>query len=177
MKKIVQSIAFAAGLAIVGVPVFASNGNAPQDLTDQVRHELVMIPYYSVFDNLNYRIDNGVVTLSGEVTQPVVKDDAERSVKHLAGVTQVIDNIRVLPLSTMDNRIRMAEYRSIYGFGGLYRYGMGTQPSIHIVVENGHVTLVGVVDNQTDKNTANIRANAVAGVFSVTNDLRVVEQN
>ncbi len=107
----------------------------------------------------------------------MVKDDAERSVKHLAGVTQVINNIRVLPLSTFDNRIRAAEYRSIYGFGGLYRYGMGTQPSIHIIVENGHVTLVGVVDNQSDKNTANIRANTVPGVFSVTNDLRVVEQN
>jgi hyperosmotically inducible protein len=177
MKKIVQSIAFVAGLAIVGLPMFASNGNLPQDLTDQVRHELVMIPYYSVFDDLNYRVDNGVVTLSGEVTQPVVKDDAERSVKHLAGVTQVINNIHVLPPSSFDSRIRMEEYRSIYGFGGLYRYGLGTQPSIHIIVENGHVTLVGVVDNQTDKNTANIRANTVPGVFSVTNNLRVVEQN
>jgi hyperosmotically inducible protein len=177
MKRIVQSLAFAAALVIASVPMFASNGNAPQDLTAQVRHELVMIPYYSVFDDLSYRVDNGVVTLMGAVTQPVVKDDAERSVKHLAGVTQVINNIRVLPLSTFDNRIRMAEYRSIYGFGGLYRYGLGTQPSIHIIVDNGHVTLVGVVDNQADKNTANIRANTVPGVFSVTNDLRVVEQN
>jgi hyperosmotically inducible protein len=177
MKPIFQSIALTAALAIAGVPMFASNGNKPQDLGDQVRHELVMIPYYSVFDNLNYRVDNGVVTLSGEVTRPVVKDDAERSVKHLAGVTQVIDNIRVLPLSSFDNRIRLAEYRSIYGFGGLYRYGMGTQPSIHIIVDNGHVTLVGVVDRQADKDTANIRANTVSGVFSVTNDLRVVEQN
>jgi hyperosmotically inducible protein len=177
MKRIVQSAAIVAALAIAGVPMFATNGSLPQDLTEQVRHELVMIPYYNVFDDLNFRVDNGVVTLSGEVTQPVVKDDAERSVKHLAGVTQVINNIRVLPLSPMDNRIRMAEYRSIYGFGGLYRYGMGTQPSIHIIVENGHVTLVGVVDRQVDKDTANIRANLVPGVFSVTNDLRVVEQN
>jgi hyperosmotically inducible protein len=177
MKRIVQSVAFAAALAFAGVPMFATNGNLPLDLSDQVRHELVMIPYYNVFDELNYRVDNGVVTLSGEVTQPVVKDDAERSVKHLAGVTQVIDNIRVLPPSSFDERIRMAEYRSIYGFGGLYRYGMGTQPSIHIIVENGHVTLVGVVDREADKDTANIRANTVPGVFSVTNDLRVVEQN
>jgi len=159
------------------LPLFASNANTPQDLTAQVRHQLVMIPYYSVFDELNYRIDNGVVTLSGNVTQPVVKNDAERSIKQLAGVTQVVDNIRLLPLSSFDNRIRMAEYRSIYGFGGLYRYGTGTQPSIHIIVDMGHVTLVGVVDNQTDKNTAYIRANSVPGVFSVTNDLRVVEQN
>jgi hyperosmotically inducible protein len=177
MKRMVQSLAFAAALTLASVRMFASNGNAPQDLTARVRHELVMIPYYSVFDDLSYRVDNGVVTLMGEVTQPVVKNDAERSVKHLAGVTQVIDNIRVLPLSSFDNKIRMAEYRSIYGFGGLYRYGTGTQPSIHIIVENGHVTLVGVVDNQSDKNVANIRANTVPGVFSVTNDLRVVEQN
>ncbi len=177
MKRIVQSLAVTAALAIASVPMFASNGSAPQDLTAKVRHELVMIPYYSVFDDLNYRVDNGVVTLAGEVTQPVVKDDALRSVKHLAGVTQVIDNIKVLPLSPFDSRIRAAEYRSIYGFGGLYRYGMGTQPSIHIIVENGHVTLVGVVDNQSDKNTAYIRANSVPGVFSVTNNLRVVEQN
>jgi hyperosmotically inducible protein len=177
MRRIFQSVALAAALAMAGVPMFASNGNTPLNLVDQVRHELVMIPYYGVFDDLNFRVDNGVVTLSGEVTQPVVKDDAERSVKHLAGVTQVIDNIRVLPLSPFDNRIRMAEYRSIYGFAGLYRYGMGTQPSIHIIVDNGHVTLVGVVDREADKDTANIRANTVSGVFSVTNDLRVVEQN
>jgi len=177
MRRIFQSVALAAALAMAGVPMFTSNGNTPLNLVDQVRHELVMIPYYGVFDDLNFRVDNGVVTLSGEVTQPVVKDDAERSVKHLAGVTQVIDNIRVLPLSPFDNRIRMAEYRSIYGFAGLYRYGMGTQPSIHIIVDNGHVTLVGVVDREADKDTANIRANTVSGVFSVTNDLRVVEQN
>src|SRR5208337_2684302 len=165
MKRIFQSIALAATLAIAGVPVFA-RVDLPQDLADQVRHELVMLPYYSVFDDLNYTVDNasGVVTLSGAVTRPVVKDDAERAVKHLPGVTQVVNNIRVLPLSSFDNRIRMAEYRAIYGFAGLYRYAMGTQPAIHIIVDNGHVTLVGVVDRQGDKDIANIRANSVPGV-------------
>jgi hyperosmotically inducible protein len=178
MKRTIQNIALASALAIGAVPVFAGTGNPPvKDLSDQVRHELVMNPYYSVFDDLNYSVNNGVVTLSGDVTWPVVKDDAVRSVKHLAGVTQVIDNIRVLPLSSLDNRIRAAEYRTIYGFGGLYRYAMGTQPSIHIVVDNGHVTLVGVVDSQADKNMANIRANTVPGVFSVTNNLRVAEKS
>lgn len=178
MKRTIQSIAFAAALAVGALPIFAGTGNPPvQDLASQVRHELVMIPYYSVFDDLNYSVNNGVVTLSGAVTRPVVKTDAERSVKHLAGVTQVINNIRVLPLSSFDNRIRAAEYRTIYGFGGLYRYGLGTQPSIHIIVDNGHVTLVGVVDNEADKNAANIRANAVPGVFSVTNNLRVAEKS
>jgi len=178
MKRTIQSIALATVLAVASVPLFAGTGNPPvQDLASQVRHQLVMIPYYSVFDDLNYSVDNGVVTLSGAVTRPVVKTDAERSVKRLAGVTQVIDNIRVLPLSSFDNRIRVAEYRTIYGFGGLYRYGLGTQPSIHIIVDNGHVTLVGVVDNQADKDTANIRANTVFGVFSVTNNLRVAEKS
>jgi hyperosmotically inducible periplasmic protein len=179
MKRTVQSIAIAAALAVGSVPMFASNGNQPQDLVDQVRHELVMIPYYSVFDDLNYSVDNaaGVVTLSGAVTQPVVKDDAERSVRHLPGVTQVVDNIRVLPPSGFDNRIRLAEYRTIFGFGGLYRYAMGAMPSIHIIVDNGHVTLTGVVDSEADKDTANIRANMVPGVFSVTNNLRVAEKS
>ena len=158
--------------------MFAGTGDTPvRDLTSQVRHELVMLPYYSVFDDLNYKVENGVVTLSGAVTQPVVKDDAKRAVKKIPGVVEVVDNIRVLPLSSFDNRIRLAEYRSIYGFGGLYRYGLGTQPSIHIIVDNGHVTLKGVVDRQGDKDIANIRANTVPGVFSVTNELRVMEQN
>jgi hyperosmotically inducible protein len=178
MKKTIQNIALASALALGTLPLFAGTGNAPApDLANQVRHQLVMLPYYNVFDDLSYSVDNGVVTLSGDVTQPVVKSDAERSVKHLQGVTQVINNIRVLPLSSFDNRIRAAVYRSIYGFGGLYRYGMGTQPSIHIIVDNGHVTLVGVVDNQGDKNIANIRANGVFGVFSVTNNLRVAEKS
>ncbi|HTB18792.1 MAG TPA: BON domain-containing protein [Bryobacteraceae bacterium] len=178
MKRTIQSIALTVALAVAAVPMFAGSGNPPvTDLASQVRHQLVTIPYYSVFDDLNYRVDNGVVTLSGEVTRPVIKDDAERGVKHLAGVTQVIDNIRVLPLSSFDNRIRMAEYRTIYGFGGLYRYALGTQPSIHIIVDNGHVTLIGVVDREADKDVANIRANMVPGVFSVTNDLRVAEKS
>jgi hyperosmotically inducible protein len=178
MKRTIQNIALASALAIGTLPMLAGTGNPPvKDLASQVRHELVMLPYYNVFDDLNYSIENGVVTLSGDVTQPVVRNDAERSVKHLAGVTQVVNNIRVLPLSSFDNRIRLAEYRSIYGFGGLYRYGLGTQPSIHIIVDNGHVTLIGVVDNEADKNIANIRANTVPGVFSVTNNLRVAEKS
>jgi hyperosmotically inducible protein len=180
MKTTIQKIALASALALAATPMFAGSNNPPvQDLASRVRHELVMIPYFNVFDDLNYSVDSstGVVTLSGAVTQPVVKSDAVGSVKRLAGVTQVVDNIRVLPLSTFDNRIRIAEYRAIYGFAGMYRYGMGTQPSIHIIVDNGHVTLIGVVDNEADKNIANIRANGVPGVFSVTNNLRVAEKS
>ncbi len=177
MKRIIQNVSLAAALAFA-VPMFAGTGNQPvQDLANQVRHQLVMLPYFNVFDDLGYAVNNGVVTLAGDVTNPVVKDDAQRSVKHLSGVTQVINNIRVLPLSSMDWGIRRAEYRSIYGFAGLYRYAMGTQPSIRIIVDNGHVTLQGVVDSQADKDTANIRANSVPGVFSVTNNLHVAEKS
>lgn len=179
-KETIRNFALMAVLALGGLPLFANTDpSATRDLAGQVRHQLVMIPYYNVFDDLNYSVDDstGVVTLSGAVTWPVVKTDAEHSVKHLPGVSSVVNNIRVLPLSSFDNRIRAAEYRSIYGFGGLYRYGMGTQPSIHIIVDNGHVTLTGVVDNQADKDLANIRANSVPGVFAVTNNLRVIERS
>jgi len=176
MKRKIQKISMVLAVAVLAAPMFARSSNPPtRSLPDEVRHQLVMLPYYTVFDNLGYTVDpNGVVTLSGEVRQPWLKSDAEHAVKRISGVTQVIDNIKVLPLSPADSGIRRAEYRAIYGFGSLYRYGLGTNPSIHIIVDNGHVTLVGVVDNQADKNLAYIRANGVPGVFSVTNDLQVV---
>jgi hyperosmotically inducible protein len=177
MKATFQKISLAAALAILTVPMFAKSNNAPTDLRDAVRHELVMLPYYSVFDDFEYKVENGTVTLYGEVTRPVLKSDAGNAVKHIPGVTEVVNNVKVLPLSPFDNRIRAAEYRSIFGFGGLYRYAMGANPSIHIIVENGHVTLKGVVANEGDKNIAYIRANGVPGVFSVTNDLLVEEKS
>lgn len=169
--KTFQKVA-AAAVVLAGLAVAK---NPPAPLEDQVRHQLVMLPYYNVFDNLAYRVDNGKVTLFGEVTNPVLKSDAQNAVKHLEGVTSVENQIEVLPLSTFDNRIRRATYFAIYGFGPLERYGMGTQPSIRIIVKNGQVTLAGVVASDTDRNLANIRANGVPGVFSVSNEL-VVEK-
>ncbi len=142
-------------------------------LDERVRHALLMLPYYNIFDNLEFQVDGGHVTVSGQVTQPVLKSDAANAVKRLEGVNEVTNNIEVLPLSPFDNRIRMATYRAIFGADGLYRYAMGANPSIHIIVDNGHVTLVGVVSSQMDKNIAGIRANGVPGVFSVTNNLLV----
>jgi hyperosmotically inducible periplasmic protein len=177
MKATFQKVSLAAVLAILTVPMFAKSNTVPRDLRDAVRHELVMLPYYSVFDNLEYKVDNGTVTLYGEVTRPVLKSDAANVVKHLPGVTDVVNNIKVLPLSPFDNRIRAAEYRAIFGFSNLYRYAMGANPSIHIIVDNGHVTLKGVVANEADRNLAYIRANGVPGVFSVTNDLLIEEKS
>jgi hyperosmotically inducible periplasmic protein len=142
-------------------------------LAGQVRHQLAMLPWYSVFDNLEYSVQGNKVVLAGQVVRPVLKDEAASAVKHIEGVEEVDNQIEVLPVSGFDDQIRRAELREIYSFPSLQRYGMGTIPGIHIIVNNGHVTLEGVVDNQTDKNLAGIRANSVPNVFSVTNNLRV----
>lgn len=142
-------------------------------LNKQVRHQLLMVPWYGVFDNLAYSVNGTQVTLSGQVLNYAIKDDAAAYVKQIEGVTRVIDNITVLPPSPFDNQTRRAEYRSIFSEPSLSRYAMGVNPSIHIIVDNGHVTLVGYVDSKMDKQLATMRANMVPGVFSVTNDLKV----
>jgi hyperosmotically inducible protein len=142
----------------------------------EVRHELVMLPYYGVFDNLAYKVDaDGTVTLLGQVANPVLKSDAERAVKRIEGVEKVVNNIEVLPLSPNDDRIRRAAYRAIYGNSVLSQYQLRAVPPIHIIVKNGNITLEGVVAREMDKNLANIQANGVHGAFSVTNNLVVDE--
>jgi hyperosmotically inducible protein len=153
------------------------SGPAGASLVDRVRHEMRMLPYYSVFDDLSFRVDDSTVILMGQVTRPVLKTDAEAAVKHLAGVTKVDNQIEVLPLSDFDHQIRLKTYFAIYGFGPLQRYGLGSWPSIHILVKNGQVTLKGVVDSEADRNLVYIRANQVPGVFSVTNGLLVDKQS
>ena len=143
-------------------------------LTREVGHQLIQVPWLSVFDNLQYSVSGSEVTLSGQVWQPVTKQDAETAVKGIEGVTKINNNIEVLPLSPMDDETRRAEYRAIYGAPELQRYAMGVLPSIHIIVKNGHVTLVGTVDNEMDKNVALIRAKSVPNVFSVDDNLQVL---
>jgi len=142
-------------------------------LAKQVRHELVMLPWYSVFDNLAFRIDRDKVTLLGQVTRPVLKSDAEAVVKRIEGVSSVRNDIEVLPLSPMDDQLRRAVFRAIYGEPGMQRYAIQPIPTIHIIVKNGNVTLEGVVDTEMDRNLANLRANQVPNVFSVKNNLVV----
>ncbi len=161
-------------LALAPALVQASVNTAqPRPLEQRVRHELLMLPYYNVFDNLAFQVQGNRVILSGQVTQPVLKSDAEHVVASIPGVEGVTNRIEVLPLSGFDNQIRWAELRAIYGFPSLQRYGAPVNPSIHIIVRGGHVTLEGVVDNEADRNLAYIRANGVPGVFSVENNLRV----
>jgi hyperosmotically inducible protein len=159
----------------LAVPGFAEHKNAKgyDRFVKEIRHELVMLPYYGVFDNLAYKVDGYKVTLLGQVTRPTLKSDAERVVKDIEGVESVTNNIEVLPLSPNDDRLRLALFRAIYGQSALNRYALNAVPPIHIIVKNGNVTLVGVVANEGDKNIANIQANSVPGVFSVTNNLVV----
>lgn len=145
---------------------------AATDLTKEVRHELVMLPYYGVFDNLSYRVDGSKVTLFGQVRDPVLKDQAGKAVKSIEGVSALDNQIEVLPVSGMDDGTRIAVYRAIYSKPTLQRYQMGAVPPIHIIVKNGNVTLEGVVANEMDKNVAGLAANGVSGVFKVTNNLR-----
>jgi hyperosmotically inducible protein len=151
------------------------NGPANESkLIQEVRHKLVTLPYYGVFDDLGFTVDGGTVTLLGQVVMPVLKDDAASTVKHIEGVTNVVNNIEVLPLSPMDNQIRRAVYRAIYGDPVLStRYAFQAIPPIHIIVKNGNVRLEGVVANEMDRNISGIRANAVPGVFHIENQLRV----
>jgi hyperosmotically inducible protein len=169
-------------LAVVLPPALAhaqDNRKSPQQrqaeaqarLEKEVRHELVMLPFYSVFDNLEYRVDGDRVTLSGQVTQPTLKSDAEKSVKSIEGVSAVDNKMEVLPVSPNDDRLRRAEFRAIYSAPNLNKYAIQAVPPIHIIVKGGHVTLVGVVANEADKNVAEIQAKSVSGVFSVDNKL------
>jgi hyperosmotically inducible protein len=147
---------------------------ADSDVIRETRHRLLMLPYYGVFDDLGFSVNGGTVTLSGEVTRPTLKQDAESTVKGIPGVTNVVNNIEVLPLSPTDDAARIAVYRAIYGDSALSsRYAYRAAPSIHIIVKNGHVRLEGVVANQMDKQIAGMRAKGVSGIFSVDNQLQV----
>jgi hyperosmotically inducible protein len=151
----------------------ANNNDVNNQTAKEVRKELVKLPYYGVFDNLAYQVNGDTVTLYGQVTRPSTRKDAEKVVSRIEGVDHVINRIEVLPLSSFDDAIRARTYRAVFRTGSLYRYAMGANPSIHIIVKNGHVTLEGVVSNKGDSNLAYIAARGVPGVFSVTNNLRV----
>lgn len=160
---------------MIPLALFAAIGVAADthSLGRQVRHELVMLPYYSVFDNFTYQVDGSTVVLAGQVTRPTLKSGAERVVERVEGVGKVVNKIEVLPLSSSDDQIRWQVFRAIYQDSVLSRYAWQAVPPIHIVVRNGHVTLEGVVNASMEKAVANAQANAVAGVFSVVNNLRV----
>lgn len=159
--------------ALIVAPLLVQGARTGGQLEQKVRHELLMLPYYGVFDNLAFRVEGDKVVLLGEVRWPTLRESAERVVKRIEGVSSVDNKIEVLPLSFQDDRIRMGVLRAVYGNSALYRYNLGAIPSIRIVVKNGNVTLEGVVANEMDRNIAFLAANGVPGVFSVKNNLRV----
>jgi hyperosmotically inducible periplasmic protein len=173
-KKIFMVIA--AALIIAGTTAFA----APQDeglaTQKEIRRKLVTLPYYGIFDNLAYKLEGDTVILYGQVVRPSTRKDAERRVSKIEGVDQVINKIEVLPFSRFDDRIRVRAFRAIFRSGSLYRYAQGVNPSIHIIVNNGHLTLEGVVASQSDSRLAYIAARGVSDVFSVTNNLRIEDR-
>jgi len=183
MKAYVKLSLFALlvlGMLVLGMAngVWAQTNRPPSErgqarLQKEVRHELVMLPFYGVFDNFEYKVEGSTVTLLGQVTKPNLKSDAERAVKQVEGVERLVNQIEVLPLSPNDDRIRVAVYRAIYGTTGLDRYGLQAVPPIHIIVKNGNVTLEGAVGTEMDKTLAGLKANGVSGVFSVKNNLHV----
>lgn len=146
---------------------------AEERLYREVRHELVMLPNLSLWDNLAYKVEGYKVTLYGQVRNASLKSEAENSVKHIEGVEQVDNQIQILPPSPSDDRIRLAVAHSIFDAPGLFPYAMQSVPPIHIVVQGGNVTLEGVVNSEGDKNMAELKAKTVPGVFSVTNHLQV----
>jgi hyperosmotically inducible protein len=152
------------------------SARSQERIIKEVRHELLMLPYFGVFDYIAYKVDGSTVTLIGAVVRPVTKSDAENAVKHIEGVEKVVNQIEDLPPSSMDDGLRIRLYREIYGYPALEKYALGVQKPIRIIVKSGRVTLEGVVDNESDKNLAGLRANSVPGIFSVTNNLQVVPQ-
>lgn len=172
MNRFVTTIILLCLAALSGLAQSGAD-RARNRLEREVRHELVMLPYYGVFDNLLYKVDGSKVTLMGQVTRPTLKSDAAGVVKQIEGVESVDNQIEVLPVSPNDDRIRLAVYRAIYGQTALNRYALQAVPPIHIIVKSGNVALEGVVANEGDKNIAGVQANGVSGVFSVKNNLRV----
>jgi hyperosmotically inducible protein len=174
MKKFFGMTVMALTLALAAMPAMANtNGEITDKTAKKIRKELVTLPFFSVFDNMAFKMEDGAVTLYGQVTRPSLRRDAQRVVERVEGVDQVINKIEVLPLSNFDDRIRGAVFRAIYRQPGLNRYALQAVPPIHIIVKNGNVTLEGVVAGKTDSTLANIAANGVSNVFSVTNNLQI----
>ena len=160
--------------AVFGALLVAGNSSAKDvSLTDKVRHELNMLPYYGVFDAITYQVNGNAVTLSGAVHYPVLASDAANVVKRIPGVVSVSNKIEVLPLSRFDDQIRLAAWRTVYSWPTMSRVSTMPLPPVRIIVKNGDITLVGMVPSQADKDALNIRVNGIPNVFSVKNDLVV----
>lgn len=145
----------------------------PTALSREIHHQLLVLPFYSVFDSISFSLQGGRVTLTGQVLRRALKEHAEAAVKSIEGVTVVVNQIEILPASASDDDLRDSVYRSIYEDPTLARYAVQNIPPIHIVVENGNVTLEGSVESASDKKLASVRAASGSNVHSVKNNLIV----
>jgi hyperosmotically inducible periplasmic protein len=144
------------------------------NIAKEVRHEIVMYSHYTIFDDIKFRVNQGQVVLEGAVTQPYKKSDLGKIVQQLPGITSITNDLKVLPLSSMDDRLRMQVARAIYRDPSLSTLAFQALPPIHIIVDNGHVTLEGIVNSDMQKQIAGIRANSAGLSFGmVTNNLAV----
>jgi len=173
LRLLVAVVSLFSVMAWTAVAQNATSNKSEDRIVREVRHELLMLPYFGVFDNIAYKVQGGTVTLLGQVVRPSLKSDAENAIKHIEGVDRVDNQIEVLPPSSQDDAIRIALFRAIYQYPSLQKYEMGVQKPIRIIVKNGRVTLEGVVDSQADKDLVGIRAKSVPGTFEVTNNLQV----
>ncbi|MBS1856204.1 MAG: BON domain-containing protein [Acidobacteria bacterium] len=167
LSRMAMAAVFVAGTAFASAP-----GDA--GIARSVRHEVLTYPYYTLWDDISFQVDNGNVVLEGAVTEPYKKTDLTKLMQRIPGVASVTNDLKVLPLSDFDNRLRWQVARAIFSDPLLSRYAMGANPSIHIIVDNGHVTLTGAVSTQTDKEMAGIRANGAGLAFGpIVNNLSV----
>jgi hyperosmotically inducible protein len=172
MKTALVVLSVALALPAVAGP--QEKDSRTRQVESEVQHQLLMLPYYTVFDFLAFRVEpGGTVRLLGQVVRPTLKSDAERRLKGIPGIEKVINDIEVLPTSPADDRIRLAVARNIYRTETLERYGFQTNPSIRIIVKNGRVTLEGIVDSESDKTVAGLKAREIGGVFEMKNNLIV----
>lgn len=162
-----------------GYSAYATGAPQTSKIIKEVRHELATLPYYGVFDWLEYEVSpDSTVVLRGQVVRPTTKSDAEARVKDIEGVSRVVNEIEVLSVSPNDERLRVALYRAIYGSNSpLFRYGHQSVPPIHIIVKRGRATLKGIVDSKGDANLAYVKARGVPGLFDVKNELVVAGES
>lgn len=181
-KKLFLSAVLFAGLFGITADSISAQSNQTDGLSGlrlerQVRKEILTLPYYDVFDAIGYQINGNTVTLNGYVVRPITKSDAGNSIEDINGVGRVVNNIEVLPLSPFDDRIRQRTLQTLANRGGLYRYFLGANPSIRIIVNRGRIQLEGFVNNKGDYNLANILARSVSGTFGVKNNLKIVSDS
>lgn len=175
MGRVLMAAALVAGSAFAASKTNANMPQTDEQIARSVRHEIAMYPYYGIFDDLSFNVINGQVQLAGDVTEPVKKSDIGNIVAKVPGVTSVTNSIHVLPLSDFDNRLRIQVARAIYRDPAMTSIAMEAVPSVHIIVNNGHVTLTGIVGTEMQKSIAGIRANGAGLSFGPVNNNLVVE--